>query len=84
MAAAFEAAGHQHAVRAVFKGFHEVFGLQPAGAGGADDAHIGRILDAHDPRQIRRGIGAIVAAKGHDPGFKYFGFHGLCHLRKNF
>jgi len=78
MAAAFETAGHQHAVRAVLQRFHEVFGFQPAGAGGAYDAHVGRILDAHDPRQIRRRIGAIVAAKGQYFGFKYFGFHGVC------
>ena len=77
MAAAFEAAGHQHAVRAVFKRLHEIFGLQPARAGGADDAHVGRILDAHGPRQIGRGIGAIVAAKGQDLGLKDVGFHGL-------
>ena len=76
MAAAFEAAGHQHAVRAVLERLHEVFGLQPARAGGADDADVGRILDAHGPRQIRRRIGAVVAAKGHDLGFKYLGFHG--------
>jgi hypothetical protein len=67
----------QDAVGAVFQRLHEVLGFQPAGTRGADDTDIRRILNAHGTGQVSGGIGAIVAAEGHDLGLKGFGLHGL-------
>jgi hypothetical protein len=66
VAAAFQAAGHQHAVDAFFEGLQDVLHLDLAGAGRVDDAHVGRVLHALGARQVGGGVGAVVAAEGDD------------------
>ena len=67
---AFETTGDEDTVGSIFKGLHKEFCFEPAGAGGADDADVRRILDAHRAGQIRRGIRTVVAAKGQNFRFK--------------
>src|SRR5271157_397084 len=86
VAAAFQAPGHQDPVDALLEGVEDVFHFDLAGARRVDDAHVGGILHALGARQVGRGIGAVVAAKGDDPrlpAFGYGGARGFFSLRLN-
>ena len=69
MAAALQAAGHDHAVDAPLERGQDVVHFQLARAGQPQHTDIARILQTHRPGQIRRGVGAVVAAEGQDQRF---------------
>src|ERR1039458_4776197 len=64
------ATADQNAIRAAGKGIEHELRIHAAGAHGADHSDIGRVLDARGPSQVRRQVGAPIAKKRHDLGFK--------------
>ena len=69
MASAFQAAGHDDAVHAAFEGRQQVVHLDLARTRQPQHADVLRVLQSHGPGQVRRRVGAVVAAKGNDQRF---------------
>ena len=60
------AAGDDHAVGAALERLEDEERVDAAGAGQADDAHVGRHLQAAGAGQVGAGVGAPVADEGDD------------------
>jgi hypothetical protein len=73
---------HQDAVGAFGEGVDYQVGVDHPGAHHPDDPAVGGILDAGDAGQIGAGIGAPVAAKGHDQRFVLV-FHGYSKIQSS-
>ena len=73
VAVAGVAAADEDAIGAFEEGLGDVDGVEAAGAHEADDADVGRVLDARGAGKVGAGVGAPVAQKGDDPRFE-FGF----------
>ena len=63
MAIALQSAGHHHAIHPLFEGVEDLRHLHPSRTRHFDDAYVGRVLDAHAPRQIGRSVGTVPAAE---------------------
>ncbi len=70
VAVPFQAAGDIDAVRPASDGLHQMDGVHLAAAGHADDLDVGRVGEPHAAGHVRRRVGTVVAAEGHDDGFE--------------
>jgi hypothetical protein len=72
MAVANVSAKDKDPVITFLQGFHDIYGVNPAGAHGAHNAEVGRILKPGNPRGIGPGIGAPVTEKAYDFRLEFF------------
>src|SRR5699024_3078755 len=70
VAVAGVAAAEDHAVRAPLEGPENEHRVQAAGAGNADDLHIGRVLEPVGAGEVGARVGAPVAAESHNGRLK--------------
>ena len=64
-------AAHENTVRSHLEAFQEVLERDRRGTHNPNGPHIGRVLKATDPRQIRTGVSAPVTKKSKNVGFKF-------------
>jgi len=71
-------AAHENTVRSHLEAFQEVLERDRRGTHNPNGPHIGRVLKATDPRQIRTGVSAPVTKKSENTRFKFLHVLSFC------